>query len=181
MERVVIVGPGGSGKSTLALELGRRLGLPVIHLDREYWRPGWVAPPEDWWQDRVRELVAGPRWVMDGNYGGSMATRFARADTILFLDFPRWRYLPRVIRRRFQYRRGTRPDMADGCDERLDRAFLTWLWRYPRQSRPHTLAALAAAPSGVRVVTIRSPHQVERFLGSLDSPAGAVQAHARIP
>jgi adenylate kinase family enzyme len=44
VQRVSIVGPGGTGKTTIALEIGRRLGMPVVHLDRLYWQPGWRAP-----------------------------------------------------------------------------------------------------------------------------------------
>lgn len=44
MERILVLGPCGAGKSTLAAQLGKRLDLPVIHLDSEYWRPGWVEP-----------------------------------------------------------------------------------------------------------------------------------------
>ena len=41
-KRVLIVGCGGSGKSTLARHLGEKTGLPVVHLDRLWWLPGWV-------------------------------------------------------------------------------------------------------------------------------------------
>ena len=44
MERILVLGPCGAGKSTPAVKLGAKLGLPVIHLDKEYWRPGWVEP-----------------------------------------------------------------------------------------------------------------------------------------
>ena len=48
MERIVIIGCGGSGKSTLARQLGEMTGLPVIHLDKLFWRPGWVhISPEE--------------------------------------------------------------------------------------------------------------------------------------
>jgi len=39
--RILVLGCGGAGKSTLAVELGRVAGLPVVHLDRLFWLPGW--------------------------------------------------------------------------------------------------------------------------------------------
>lgn len=72
MERAAIIGPGGAGKSTLARKLGEVTGLPVIHLDREHWPPGWVEPPRDEWESRVQELAARAmdhRWQLRRDYG----------------------------------------------------------------------------------------------------------------
>ena len=88
MKRVLIIGSGGAGKSTLARQMGEISGLPVIHLDAEHWRPGWIEPSKDEWAARVDELTRGESWIMDGNYGGTMSQRIAAADTILFLDLP---------------------------------------------------------------------------------------------
>jgi adenylate kinase family enzyme len=38
VKRVAILGPGGAGKSELAQAISRRTGLPVVHLDRLFWR-----------------------------------------------------------------------------------------------------------------------------------------------
>ena len=100
MRRVLIVGAGGVGKSTLARELERRTGLPIVHLDREYWRPGWVATPDDEWRHRVGELIEADAWIMDGNYGGTMELRASACDTLIFLDLPTPRSLFGVVRRR---------------------------------------------------------------------------------
>jgi adenylate kinase family enzyme len=66
LRRVVVLGCAGSGKSTVAAGLARRTGLPLVHLDEHYWRPGWTAPPDDVWRAAQRRLVAGPAWVLDG-------------------------------------------------------------------------------------------------------------------
>ena len=110
---------------------------------------------------------AGERWIIDGNYGGTMELRFARADTVVFMDFPRWRYMPRVTKRRFQFRGRSRPDMAEGCPERLDLGFLKWLWDYPNAGRPRTLAALEGISSETHVIRLASPDEVVGFLKAL--------------
>ena len=50
-----IIGPSGAGKSTLARQLGAITGLPVVHLDREFWRAGWVPTPDAEWDERLGE------------------------------------------------------------------------------------------------------------------------------
>lgn len=83
MKRIVVLGCSGAGKSTLARELGGQLGLPVVHLDREFWLPGWVEPDKSAWAARVDALVAGERWITDGNFNTASGTRFANCDKTL--------------------------------------------------------------------------------------------------
>ena len=89
MWRVLVVGSGGAGKSTFARELGARRGLPVVHLDRLYRRPPWTETPPDEWQEVVQSVVADERWVIDGNYSGTLELRLGAADTAILLDVPR--------------------------------------------------------------------------------------------
>jgi adenylate kinase family enzyme len=146
----------------------------VVHLDREHWRPGWIEPPRDEWERRVAELAAAEQWIIDGNYGGTMEMRLERADTIVFLDFGRVRCLRGVITRRIRYRNRARPDMTEGCRERLTWQFLKWIWGYPRTKRPGILEMLAEAQAvGKRVVVLRSYGEVTEFLRSGVALAGA--------
>ncbi len=172
MKRVLIIGSGGAGKSTLARRMGEISGLPVIHLDAEHWRPGWIEPSKDEWAARVDELTRGESWIMDGNYGGTMSQRIAAADTILFLDLPRTTCLGRVVKRRIQYQGRSRPDMTAGCSERLTWQFVRWIWDYPRAKRPGILAQLRVArASGKNVLRLRSRKAVDRYLGVLAEQA----------
>jgi len=146
MQRVLVIGNCGSGKSTASLELARRLSLPLIHLDREFWRPGWVQPDDGAWQEQVRELVAGERWLIDGNYSNTLPLRLARADTVVWLDFPRLFCLLQVLRRVSRHHGRSREDCGRDCPERLDAAFLRWVWDYPVRSRGRTVDILAGSP-----------------------------------
>lgn len=143
MKRILVLGSGGAGKSTLARLLGRRLGLPVLHLDVHYWRPGWVEPAEGEWKAQVEGLVRGDAWIIDGNYRGTLAMRLARADTAVFLDLPRLACSIAVVQRYLAMRGRTRPDMQPGCPEAISWEFLRWIWDYPNRSRPRVMELLA--------------------------------------
>lgn len=164
MRRVLIIGNSGAGKSTLARRLGERLGLPVIHLDVLFWKPGWVESDDDEFRRRVAAALAAPAWVCDGNFGGSWDLRMPLADTIVWVDQPRWLCLFRAIRRVFQYREGERPDMAAGCRETIDLKFYHFIWTYDRQVRPKLEAALAQHGGHARIARLRSDREIEAFL-----------------
>lgn len=167
MRRILVIGSGGAGKSTLSRRLGERLGLEVLHLDAFFWRPGWVETPKDEWRRTVEGLCARESWVMDGNFSGTLDVRLAACDTVVFLDLPRAVCLWRVLKRLVMYRNRRRPDMAEGCGEKLDPKFLHWVWTFPSTSRRKILARLDEAGAGKRVERLRSDAEVERFLAEV--------------
>jgi len=172
MRRIAVVGCSGAGKTRLAKELGRRLSLPVIHLDARYWRPGWVETPDDEWDALQPRLFAGDAWVADGNFHRFLHHRAARADTIVFLDFARRTCLRGVLGRLVRQWGQVRGDMAPGCPERLDLAFLRWVWSFRRRVRPRLLEMLAAFEArGGRLVTLRSRREVDAWLRRTPSAA----------
>ena len=181
MERILIIGSGGSGKSTLSAALGKQLGIPVIHLDALYWQPGWKEPGKPDWQARVQALCLGGRWVMDGNYSGTLAQRLAACDTVIFLDLPPLLCLWRAVWRGLRYRGRVRPDMASGCPEQLpDPSFLSWIWHYRERSRPKVMELLEAQRRDRRILHLRSRREVRRFLQVVESEAGGMTATSAV-
>ena len=83
MKRVVILGRGASGKSTLAKRLGEISGLPVVELDKIFWRPGLVATPRDEWVAAQDLLVAKDGWIIDGDLGNLTLLRLVFAPRTL--------------------------------------------------------------------------------------------------
>ena len=110
--RVVVTGLAGSGKSTFAVALAAETGLPVIHLDLAFWKPGWVAPSETEWREKQRVVLAGDAWIADGNYHETLDLRIERADTLVVLDMPWWLCSGRALRRGFQMP----GELPGGCD-----------------------------------------------------------------
>ncbi|KPH00217.1 AAA family ATPase [Pseudomonas sp. RIT-PI-q] len=174
MQRIVILGNAGSGKSTLARALGKRLSVPVVHLDTLFWEPGWVEPDAEQFRARVREAIAPATWVCEGNYARrTFDLRLPRADLIIWLDTPRLTCFTRVIMRSVMNR--PRPDLAIGCTEKLDRAFLTFLnfvWTFDRGYRPGIEAVRLATGPQIPVVHLRGPRQIGEFLDSLSATSG---------
>lgn len=167
MKRIAVIGSPGAGKSTVARKLGEMLGLEVFHLDRLYWKPGWKSTPRAEWVPLQDELVRRPAWIIDGNYGSTLEIRVAAADTVVFLDYPRLLCLWRALKRVVQYRHKSRPDMGEGCDERVDGEFLRFIWGFPDRERPGVMAILDRYRAGKRLVHLRSPREAEAWLAEV--------------
>lgn len=104
--RVAVLGCPGSGKTTYAAILAKRTGLPLHHLDDEYWGSGWTRPDPDTWQARLGALVAKSSWIIDGNYLPTVPVRARRADLVVLVDTATPTCLWRVVRRALLIRVG---------------------------------------------------------------------------
>ena len=168
MNRVLIIGISGAGNSTFGRVLAERTRLALVHLDAEFWQPGWRETPRPLWRETVARLVIGERWILEGNYSATLDIRLPRADTVLWFDYPRWIALPRIMKRIATTHGHVRADMAPGCPEQFDAEFLRWVWNFPRDSRPLIVSALAEHGGHLRPVIFRRDDDVARFLDSLD-------------
>ena len=166
MERILIIGCGGAGKSTLARQLGEKLELPVVHLDKLFWKPGWVEEsPEEFDRKLALELEK-TRWIMDGNFNRTMPQRLAKCDTIIYLDFSRLTCLMGVAKRVLTTYGTVRPDMGPGCPERFDLEFLRWVWNYNINKRQRNYQLLEEATHAKKIV-LRNRRMVKQFLKNL--------------
>jgi adenylate kinase family enzyme len=180
MNRIAIVGCSGGGKSTLARALAARLGPPVIHLDVIYWKPGWTPGDREATRAEVEAAVSAERWICEGNFIEASALRFARADTIVWVDLPRLACLRRAVWRAITGFGRDRSDLAPGCPEKIDFAFYRYIWTWDRRTRPRMDAAIAAHGAHARLVRLRSDREAAAFLASVTpAPAGLSEAGDR--
>jgi adenylate kinase family enzyme len=165
--RVAVVGAGAAGKPTLARQLGRVLGLPVVHLDAHHYGPGWRPAARADWVARQRRLVAGERWVLDGNYAGTLPARLDHADMVVFLDLPPLLCAWQVVVRWALGRLRPALDLPLGLRPKLDPQFLASVLGFRRRRRPALLAELARCSQDRAVVVPGSRRAVRRFLAEL--------------
>jgi adenylate kinase family enzyme len=166
MKRILIIGCGGSGKSTLARRLGEILNIEVVHLDKLYWQPNWIEPPKDEWQKTVEEILERDSWIIDGNFGGTLEMRLQSCDTAIFLDFSPIVCLYRILKRRLKYRNTNRPDMTEGCNEKIDLKFVGWILNYRKRNKPKVEAVLAKT-TNVKIIRLKSSRDVQLFFSNL--------------
>jgi adenylate kinase family enzyme len=166
MKRVAIVGCGGSGKSYVARELGRRLGAPVTHLDAVYYDDDWNELPKEKFAELQRELVAAPRWVIDGNYNSTLRIRLEACDTIVFMDMPTLTCLWGVLSR--QLRHGHGQNKGNGIYNRVHMGVIRYVLSYRRKMRPRVLAKIDEHARGhARVFVLTSRRHSRRWLSQV--------------
>ena len=167
MERIIIIGCGGAGKSTLARKLGEVLDLPVLHLDKLFWKPGWVETSREEFDALLAQELEKDQWIMDGNFNRTMPERIKRCDTIIYLDFSRLACLMGVLKRIITTYGKVRPDMGEGCPERIDLEFLKWVWNFNKNKRESYYKLLNEAEN-VETIVLKNRRTVKMFLKTLN-------------
>ena len=89
MKRVAVFGNAGGGKSTIARRLAMLTGLPLYVLDLMQFRTGGAKVPPDEFVQAHADLLRRDEWIIDGFGSAALSwERFARADTLVYVDLP---------------------------------------------------------------------------------------------
>ncbi|GHJ52878.1 DNA topology modulation protein FlaR [Nonomuraea sp. TT08I-71] len=162
MERIAIIGCGGSGKSTIARQLAQSLEAPLTHLDGVYYDEQWRPLPQDEFAAQQEKLVAGERWIIEGNYASTLPIRLAAADTVIFLDLPAVTCLWGIAQRRWRHRGGQHHQ--DGAYDRITWNFVRYILDYRRSTRPRVQNLVREHGRHVRLLTLNSRRQANQLI-----------------
>lgn len=170
MKRVIVVGTSGSGKTTFARQLAQRMDWAHIELDNLHWEANWQEADLETLTARVTHAMQADGWVMDGNYGKISHLTWPRADTVIWLDYPRWLVMGRVIRRTAR-RVLTRQKLWDaGNVEGLQAVFgkdsiIAWAWNtYERRKREYPKLFSQPEHAHLTVIRFESPRAAAQWL-----------------
>jgi adenylate kinase family enzyme len=176
VDRIAIIGCGGSGKSRLARALGDMLGITPVHLDGLYYERDWKPLDKEQFAALQRDLVAAPRWIIDGNYASSLPIRLEVADTVVFLDLPAWACLWGIIQRRLRHGGGQHD--AIGVYDRVTWNFIRYIAGYRKQMAPRVHQLVVGHAGDAQVVVLRSRRAARRYLAAVAARSAAAPAVA---
>ena len=169
-ERVVVIGMSGAGKTSVAREIAALTGAPHTELDALFWGPEWEPVPPSEFRRLAAEAVAGPRWVVDGNYSGVRAIVWPRAQIVVWLDLPFTMVFARVFARTMR-RAMSGETLWQGNRESLGRTFFSResiLWwvisTYRRRRREFAALRASGQFPDLEWVVLQSPAQVGAFV-----------------
>lgn len=160
-KKVLVLGCPGSGKSTFALRLREITGLPLIHLDRIWWRANKTHITREEFDARLREVMDNDRWIIEGDYSRTYEPRISACDTVIFLDTDEAECL-RGIEERIGKER---PDMP-WTEDALDPGLVETVHAYRSEKRPVLLSLLEKYP-GKQVFIFDSREQAKAWLTTL--------------
>lgn len=180
MKRVVVAGVTGVGKTTLARALSQEINADFVDLDELNWLPQWQTRKNEEFLALVDAAIASDRWVVSGNYRAARPRIWARADTVIFLDYPFWFSLARLVRRSISRIRDKKP-ICNGNFETLPKflsrgSILLWFfktyWRRKRDMRQ--VLDQRADYAHITFLTFKSHKETQTWLqqvSSLQSPS----------
>jgi adenylate kinase family enzyme len=126
--KILIVGPSASGKTTLARKLSKELDLPLFLMDQFMWKPGWEYIGDDETLKILEDISAKDSWVLEGYITKKARSLiFEKADTIIYLDYSRWKLIWQYLSRWYKHRKNPRPEL-EGSPEKFNFGFLKLIW-----------------------------------------------------
>jgi adenylate kinase family enzyme len=175
--RIAVVGVTGSGKTTTARQLAEILAVPHIELDALHWGPNWQPVEKEPFRQMVTQALSGETWVTDGNYSKARDIIWARATTLVWLDYD----LPIILLQLFQrtmQRIITREELWNGNRETVRDQFFSkdslFLWAFTSFHKLRRVyAQMLAQPeyAHLQVIHWRRREENSRWLAHLAQAA----------
>ncbi|MEG1772219.1 MAG: AAA family ATPase [Clostridia bacterium] len=164
-QKIIILGCPGSGKTTLSLFLGERLEIPVVHLDKIFWKSGWVESSKSEFDEKLSVELKKERFIIDGNYIRTLKTRVLASDTAIYIDFHSPICIFRVLKRIKKASGTTRADMGENCPERFDPEFMKYILDFNKKQRKKIYLILKESKKNF--IVLKTPSAVKAFKKSI--------------
>ncbi len=130
--KIMIFGRPGSGKSTFALKLHQVTEIPLHHLDKFFYTENWIERNYYDFISIQKSFIDQDQWVIDGNCINSLEMRFAKADLVLFFNYPIYICFFRILKRLI-FKDKQIDDRALRCKETISFKLLKYLCNFNKR------------------------------------------------
>ena len=158
-QKAIVIGCPGAGKSTFARRLCDKTGLPLYYLDMIWHKPDRTTVEKSEFDEKLREIVSGDRWIIDGNYGRTLEMRLESCEAVFLFDIPVEECLSGV-RSRIGKKRVDMPWVETEFDEEFKR----WIIDFPEKELPTVYELLEKYKSGKSIYVFHSRAEAEGYL-----------------
>ncbi len=169
--RINIIGTSGSGKTTFGRELAETLEIPFLEMDAIFWGPNWESPPDEVYFPKLKALLEGDNWVLDGNYTRTMDFKWDRVQAVIWLNFSFPRTIYQAVQRALS-RLISQEELWPGTGNRENLKMLfskdSIIWwtvsSYKRHVKRNSAYMTADKYSRIKFHRLRSPREASGFL-----------------
>jgi len=164
--KIAVVGVSAAGKSTLARLLALKLNLPLTHMDAIMWKPGWDYIGDEETIRKLTDASSQGKWIIEGFIDkNAYDTVLNNADSIIYLDYPRYIAAWRYILRWLKHRKNPRPEL-EGSPEKFSLSFLRLVWS--KKEVYHLNKFLQEKiEDKTKILTLLSPKEAETFIQTI--------------
>ncbi len=175
MKRINVIGTSGSGKSTFSNMLASKLKYPYLEMDAIFWKSNWQESSDEEFFANLTERLGDELWVLDGNYNRTAEIKWARADTIIWVDYSFSRTILQSVKRAL-IRIMTKQELwgKTGNVESFKKSFLSkdsiilWTLKTYKKNRVRYTELLNNPKySHIEFVRVTSPKKAKAFINEL--------------
>lgn len=170
MKHILIIGCNASGKTTMARKLSEKLNLPLIHLDKLYWRDNWTHATDEEFDKLLEEELKKDEWIIEGNIKRTLPKRLKYCDTVIYLDFSSFVCVLNAIKRLIQSHNKSRPDMGGECIEKFNLKglkFINSIWSFNTKNRKDYYKMISQE-NQIKVIILKNRKQVNEYLKNIN-------------
>lgn len=161
MQKIIVLGPSGAGKSTFSRALAKKLNLPRYCLDNIFWHEDKTHITREEFDEKLASILEENQWIIDGDFHRTYEVRFAKCDTVFFLDYPLELCLKSI-----EGRIGKQRDDCPFIEHEFDPEFREWIINWFNVQRPE-LFNMIEKYKNKNIVIFKSREEATKFLESL--------------